>query len=471
MQAPRHSRPILLRREISMKKRTLKILGWAAALLLILSVGAAVGGGIVYATTRSRDSVSFTFESDRGEPFQSEPGIVIAAVVADGPAAEAGVVRGDILLQVDGQAVDGVVELMKVLREHKVGDEVELTILHGDDERTLTVTLGDRDDVAYLGVVPCAGVPVPERGMMIHEVEPGAVILDVTPDSPADQAGLQEGDVIVAVDGQELDMENSLADLIAAYEPGDTVTLQVEQPGEESREVTVELGDHPDGEGKAYLGVQYRPARPLRMLEGEWIPFGGRHGVPFPLPYGEGEFHFYGVPGGEWDGEMPFHYRFFEGELDGQSKQGAIVRHVVEDSPAEAAGLREGDLIVAIEDEPVENPQDLIDALAEHQPGDQIALTVSRIDEDEQHEVEVTLAEHPEKEGAAYLGVDIGGFMRMHHFKNGGEHSIELDMDMFLNVPFDKLHMEHDDGPYHYEFHFPPEHFDGDDSDCCGAGI
>ena len=85
--------------------------------------------------------------------------------------------------------------------------------------------------------------------------EPGAVIVDIVPDSPADQAGLRVEDVIVAVDDQELTWENNLADLIAAYEPGDEVTLEIKRSDEELQEVTVELGEHPDREGIAYLGV------------------------------------------------------------------------------------------------------------------------------------------------------------------------------------------------------------------------
>ena len=118
-----------------------KIVGWITALLLLLVVGAAVGGGLVYAATRDSDSISFTFSSEGEELFEPEPGIVIAAVVPDGPAADAGIVRGDILLQVDDEAVNDVVELMRVLQAHEAGDEVDLMILHGDEERTLTATL------------------------------------------------------------------------------------------------------------------------------------------------------------------------------------------------------------------------------------------------------------------------------------------------------------------------------------------
>ncbi len=458
-----------------MKKRIPKIIAWIAALSLILGLGAVVGGGIVYATTRDKDSISFTFRSDGEEPFPPEPGVVIAAVLPDGPADAAGVARGDILLQLDGQAVNDMLELMRVLGEHEIGDEVELTVLHGDDERTLAATLGDRDDVAYLGVVPCAGIPVPEWRMPMHitEVgaEPGATIIDVAPDTPADWAGLQVGDVIVAVDGQELDAENNLADLIAVHKPGDSVTLEIEQPDKESRRVRVELGEHPDEEGIAYLGVQYRPARHLHMLEGEDFSF-ERHGGPFHRE--EEELFFHIVPGNEWDHEMPFPLELsvhvvphvdLEG-LEGEIVQGATVQDVIEDSPAEAAGLRQGDLITVIEGDPLESASDLADAIAERQPGDRVTLTVSHLDgdegENEEREIKITLAEHPDEEGVAYLGVRIGGFMHIQSFTGDGEHH---ELDLFINpkAPFD--------GQHNFEFHSPPEHLDGDDVDCCGRSI
>jgi len=304
--------------------------------------------------------------------------------------------------------------------------------------------------VAYLGLVPCASIPGPVgQRLTIHAEGSGATIINVSPDSPADQAGLQEGDVIVAVDGQDLTGENNLADVIAAYEPGDTVTLQVEQPGEEACDVTVELGEHPDKEGVAYLGVKYRPARPIRVLQGERMPFVWPHGGSLPHE----EFFF----------QMPTP----DGEFHGQ---GTLVRHVDEDSPAEAAGLRQGDLITAIDGSPVKGPRDLSDAIAEHAPGDEVTLTVSSLGEDqEEREVKVTLVEHPEEEGKAYLGVRVGGFIRIHRSGDGEEY--ELELDFLEQAPFDSIPFELDDMEQHFEFHFPPPHFDGGGADCCGNSI
>lgn len=343
------------------------------------------------------------------------------------------------MLEIDGEALEHAGDLMRYLDELEPGDEVELAVLHGDDLRTLTATLGDRHDRAYLGLVPCGGLRK-EIEIDVRVGVPGAVVVEVMPDSPAEEAGLQEGDVIVAIDGQELDAENNLADLIADYEPGDSVTLKIERPGEETFEVTVELGEHPDKEDAAYLGVRYSAS--------PW--FGGLEGLPFE------EFEF---------DEPPF--VFPEGEIE----QGAIVRRVLEDSPASTAGLEEGDVITAIDGEPVESPRALADAIAECEPGDRVTLTVYQRDGEEEREIEVTLAEHPNEEEKAYLGVSIGGFFRIERHFEGDEppHGFEyfqfqrpFDFDFDFELPFDRLELPfHLDEPRRFEFDWPP----GEDRD------
>jgi membrane-associated protease RseP (regulator of RpoE activity) len=110
----------------------------------------------------------------------------------------------------------------------------------------------------------------------------GAFVVEVLPDSPAEQGGLQVGDVIVAVDGQQLDSGDELADLIAEYEPGDRVTLEVERPGGGSRRVRVQLVEHPDRDGYPYLGVRYSSSLHF------WGP--GMRQLPLDEP---GRFFFY----------------------------------------------------------------------------------------------------------------------------------------------------------------------------------
>ena len=372
-----------------MNNRLLKVLALLAGFSLVLFLGAIVGGGIVYGLTQMGNVLPVV----RAQEADPGYGIVIASVESDGPAAKAGVVRGDILLEMDGKTLEHSGDLASYLDESKPGDEVELKVLHGDDLRTLKATLGDRNGQAYLGLAPCGGLSK-EVEVNAQVSAPGAVIVEVMPDSPAEKAGLQKGDVIVAVDGQKLDAENNLADLIAKYKPGDTVTLEIERPDDkEPFEVTVKLGEHPDKGGAAYLGVRYSAFPQLKDLP--VLPFKKFDELPFAFPEG--------------------------------IKQGAIVQRVYKDSPASAAGLKEGDVITAIDGKPVESPQTLTEALAERKPDDKITLTVYQRESKEEHEIQVTLAEHPDDKGKAYLGVLIGGFFSIERNSEGGELPFDLD--------------------------------------------
>ena len=67
----------------------------------------------------------------------------------------------------------------------------------------------------------------------------------VFPGSPAEAAGLQSGDIIVAVDGEQLTADTDLPTLILPHAPGDTITLRVLRDNS-AREVEVTLGELPD---------------------------------------------------------------------------------------------------------------------------------------------------------------------------------------------------------------------------------
>jgi len=66
----------------------------------------------------------------------------------------------------------------------------------------------------------------------------------VFPGSPAEEAGLQEGDIIVAIDGEQITAETDLSMLIVPHRPGDTITLRVVRDNS-AREVDVTLGELP----------------------------------------------------------------------------------------------------------------------------------------------------------------------------------------------------------------------------------
>ena len=86
----------------------------------------------------------------------------------------------------------------------------------------------------------------------------GAVILHVEAGGPADSAGLEEGDVITAVDGRAVERNHPLDQLIRRYKPGDRVEITYWR-GDREHEVRVLLGQHPEKKNKAYLGIEFMP--------------------------------------------------------------------------------------------------------------------------------------------------------------------------------------------------------------------
>jgi putative serine protease PepD len=84
-------------------------------------------------------------------------------------------------------------------------------------------------------------------GVSTSEAPPrdGALVREVTPGSPAEQAGLQPGDLVVQFDGEAIRSPSDLGQTVLTRKPGDTVDVVVQRNG--SREtVQVKLGDRPD---------------------------------------------------------------------------------------------------------------------------------------------------------------------------------------------------------------------------------
>ncbi len=87
----------------------------------------------------------------------------------------------------------------------------------------------------YLGIVPLTVTPaIKAQGSLA--VDSGVVITDVSPGSPAEAAGLQPGDVIVAIDGQAIQDEAGLRQAIQSHKIGDTLTLTITRNGRQADE-------------------------------------------------------------------------------------------------------------------------------------------------------------------------------------------------------------------------------------------
>lgn len=163
----------------------------------------------------------------------------------------------------------------------------------------------------------------------------------VRPLSPADEAGLESGDVIVGLDERRIVRVADLKHALGPRYAGETVEVHLER-GEQSVTAAITLAaELPDYEF-AYLGVL--PER---------------------------------VPTVSSDPPVP----------------GLALRHVFVDSPADQGGLRETDRITALAETAVDSVTALRDRLARVQPGDQITLTILR--DGAEQKLEITAGSYP----------------------------------------------------------------------------
>jgi len=84
-----------------------------------------------------------------GVATSSDPaGVRVTTVVASGPASGAGLKQGDVITAIDGTAVKTEAALRKAIAAHNPGDDVKVTYTRDGAEKTVTVSLGDRDSIA-----------------------------------------------------------------------------------------------------------------------------------------------------------------------------------------------------------------------------------------------------------------------------------------------------------------------------------
>jgi S1-C subfamily serine protease len=237
-------------------------------------------------------SSAFLGVSCEEETEHEEGGALVNHVVDDSPAAAAGMDEGDIIVEFDGETVRGPVGLTKLIHAREAGDAVKITVVRDGKRHKLEAELGDRMEAMpkslawtfledndfdfeaqekflesqelfrenmerlkdrYIDLQHCeegdctvhlfeSWVGKPKLGVQLVEMTPelrehlggegeiGVLVSKVLPGTPAKEAGIRVGDLIIAVDGQEVsestDIRRALAD-----NSGETFDVEVIRDG------------------------------------------------------------------------------------------------------------------------------------------------------------------------------------------------------------------------------------------------
>ena len=192
-----------------------------------------------------------------GLNLDAPKGALVAQVAPGSPAADAGLEQGDVVLSYNGQAIDEVRDLTKMVADTDPGTDAEVVVWRDGQEMALNVAIGEMmadeqvaaaspeeaaDNATKLGVALAQLTPEAKRSMELGDDVEGAVVTDVQPGSPAAEKGLQRGDVIVEADHKKVTEPKTVSDAVReAAERGDeTILLLVKRDGQD-RFVAVRL--------------------------------------------------------------------------------------------------------------------------------------------------------------------------------------------------------------------------------------
>ena len=178
----------------------------------------------------------------------------------------------------------------------------------------------------------------------------GVVIMDVLKDSPAENAGLQVDDVIIKFDGKYVRRPSDITRAMRSFEPGDRIKVEIERDNDKMT-LDVELGKKPEK-------LEYEVTVPDMESENIQISkFFNRVGMGVQLQdLNKDLAEYFGVEPG----------------------QGVLITDVENDSPAEVAGLKAGDVILSIEDQKIEDVDDIVQMLSKYKAGDKVKVEVLR---------------------------------------------------------------------------------------------
>jgi len=169
-------------------------------------------------TARSRNRLGVTVGS----------GVVVAEVLPNTPAVDAGLARGDVIEMVNGTPILSATDLRDAVHRAETDADVVLRVVRGANAREARARLGAEHEKAEgrnrLGVTAGSGL----------------IVAEVLPDSPAAKAGLRHGDLIDEVNGTAVASGEQLRDLVQKLPAGAEVPVRLTRAGKQ-KEVRVRL--------------------------------------------------------------------------------------------------------------------------------------------------------------------------------------------------------------------------------------
>lgn len=221
--------------------------------------------------------------------LNEERGVEVTNVAEASPAEKAGLQKGDVVLEYQGQRVEGTEQFVRFVRETPAGRNVKLLVSRNGQTQTITAAIGNKGktknrEFMFSGEFPRMEVWIPDtprpnmswRSSMLgveaeavdgqfaqyFGVKQGVLVRSIVKGSAAEKAGLKAGDVITKVDQTVVDTPRELTEAVRGERSRKSFPLHLMREKKEMS-VTVTLDDErSEGERRA-------PARSVRRQEQE----------------------------------------------------------------------------------------------------------------------------------------------------------------------------------------------------------
>jgi serine protease Do len=168
-------------------------------------------------------------------------GALVADVEQGSPADKAGIKKGDIIIAYKGEEIKEMNELPLMVAETAVGEKAEVTIIRDGKTIEKKVTIGELQEEKTFAAAE--GKPRMDMGMEVRELnqqfaqqynipeKKGVVVTSVEGNSPADMAGIREGDVIIEVDRKPVENLGDYSKAVTKAQKEGKVLLLIKRAG------------------------------------------------------------------------------------------------------------------------------------------------------------------------------------------------------------------------------------------------
>ena len=198
--------------------------------------------------------------------LREERGVEVTRVADASPASKAGVKTGDVVLEYNGQRVEGVEQFMRIVRETPVGREVRVVASRSGGNQQFTLTTAARRVTPLsleVGAIPSFAIPaisfpdLPRTHMSWRSaplgfdaealdsqlaeffgVKEGVLVRSISKGSTADKAGLKAGDVIVRVEDSKVSSPREITQALRSARAKRSIAFGVVR---EKREMPVQI--------------------------------------------------------------------------------------------------------------------------------------------------------------------------------------------------------------------------------------